>query len=394
MDGIPPVQTGAMWGAKAGCHIGEHKMPPRSVGGLSLLIYVAWAVQLLLSAQATAAANHPPLARSPSVTLMAVGDILLDRGVARKIEQYGTGYAFAEVRPILATADIAFGNLECPLAEQGQKVVKRFSFKAKPAYAQALVEGGMTILSVANNHSMDCGRTGLVETMDTLRHNGIRWCGAGLNRSEAERPTILTVHGIRIAFVGFCDFLPEGSFLRADRPTIAFASEETVRRAVAAARPQADVVIASFHWGVEFTGRPADRQMRLAQIAVNAGADLVLGHHPHVLQGLALVSPTKGPYGAGRRSLVEYSLANFVFDQGMGLNGRDTATIILRCTLGKHGVTSARIIPVRIHNCRPYPATGADRAATLARMALYGSELNTPLRNGRVVGLGQAETGE
>src|SRR5206468_3400070 len=113
---------------------------------------------------------------------------------------------------------------------------------------ECLVQGGLDLLSVANNHTMDCGRAGLVETMATLQGKGLRWCGAGPTRAEAEAATVFTIRGLRIAFVGFCDFLPEGSFLRDDRPTIAFASDTALRASVSAARRQADVVVVSCHW--------------------------------------------------------------------------------------------------------------------------------------------------
>jgi poly-gamma-glutamate capsule biosynthesis protein CapA/YwtB (metallophosphatase superfamily) len=195
-------------------------------------------------------ASPPPHPASP-VTLAAVGDLLLDRGVGEKIQRRGFDYPFAPVAGALRTADITFGNLECPLSVKGTKVVKRYCFKARPDTVECLRQGGFDLLSLANNHTMDCGRTGLVETMQTLQRQGIHWCGAGNTRAEAEATTVLTVKGLKIAFVGFCQFLPEGSFLRDDRPTIAFASEERVRRSVAAARAGADVVVASFHWGIE-----------------------------------------------------------------------------------------------------------------------------------------------
>jgi poly-gamma-glutamate synthesis protein (capsule biosynthesis protein) len=245
-----------------------------------------------------ATSDAAPSRSAPTVTLAAVGDILLDREVGDEIARRGSRYPFERVAELLSAADLTFGNLECPLAERGTRVVKRYSFRAHPKTAECLALAGFDLLSLANNHTMDCGRTGLVETMETLHRRGLRWCGAGETRAHAEAATVLAVKGLKVAFVGFCEFLPEGSFLRDDRPTIAFASEAGVRPAVTAARAQAHVVVASFHWGVEYDSRPHPRQVRLARAAVEAGADLVLGHHPHVLQGIEIVTRPVPPKAA------------------------------------------------------------------------------------------------
>ena len=322
------------------------------------------------------------VASSGIVTLAAVGDILLDRGVNQQIQQRGIAYPFAEVAPILGRADLRYGNLECPLSAHGIKVVKRFCFKAPPANVRSLGLGHISVASLANNHTMDCGRPGLVETMQTLRGAGIRWCGAGANASEAEAPTIFRVHGLRVAFVGFCEFVPEGSAVRTDRPTIAFSSDATIRRSVARARRQADVVVACFHWGVEYQSRPTPGQIEMAHSSVDAGADLVLGDHPHVLQGIERISR------GGRRALIIYSLGNFVFDQGLSVErgeGPVTDTAILEFSLNRSGVAGARVIPVMIENYRPCPATGADAHRILSRMAGLSRELGTRMHGGIVL---------
>jgi poly-gamma-glutamate capsule biosynthesis protein CapA/YwtB (metallophosphatase superfamily) len=330
--------------------------------------------------EVASAGAEPPAPPPPTVTLAAVGDILLDRGVGQKIEQYGTQYPFEQVAPILSAADITFGNLECPLAEKGRKVIKPFCFKARPVTVKSLLNAGFDLLSLANNHTMDCGRTGLVETMALLDRKGIRWCGAGRTLEEAERAAVLEVKGLRIAFVGFCDFLPEGSFLVEKRPTIAFANEKRVRKAVAAAGKDADVVVASFHWGVEYASRPSRRQEAIARAAVEAGADLVLGHHPHVLQGLEMVERKAGP---GRRpSLIAYSLGNFVFDQRRPPTDQSA---ILRCTLGREGVLDAGVVPIRLEHLRPRPATPAEATTILGRLARTSAERKTTLVDGEIM---------
>ncbi|MBV9470883.1 MAG: CapA family protein [Abitibacteriaceae bacterium] len=317
-----------------------------------------------------------------TLSLDAVGDILLDRGVAAQIQQYGMGYPFQQTRSLLSAADIAFGNLECPLATHGVKVHKKFCFKPDPATVKCLTGAGMDVLSLANNHSMDCGRIGLDETMATLRANGLHWCGAGENLAGAEQPTVLNIKGVKVAFVGFCQFLPEGSFLRDDAPTIAFASEEAVRRAVSVARQQADVVIASFHWGEEYYSLPHENQVQLAHAAVAAGADLVLGHHPHVFQALEVVKHQVG--GHPRRALIAYSLGNFVFDAPRAWDSHTAETFILHCTLNRNGLVAAQAWPIYIGKCCPRPATGAQAQAILARLTELSRARHTMLRAGQV----------
>lgn len=322
-------------------------------------------------------------APAKTFTLDAVGDILLDRDVAQQIKQRGITYPFQRTRGLLAAADIAFGNLECPLATHGVKAHKKYCFKANPATVQCLTGAGMDVLSLANNHSLDCGRDGLDDTMATLRAKGLHWCGAGENRDGAEAATILNVKGIKVAFVGFCQFLPEGSFLRDDAPTMAFASIDNVRRAVAAARPHADIVVASFHWGEEYATFSHDNQIALAHAAVAAGADLVLGHHPHVLQGWELMAHQVN--GQTRRALIAYSLGNFVFDAPRAWDSHTAETVILHCTLNRQGLVAAQAVPMRIHQCQPQPANDAQAKTILGQLQELSAGLHTKVTQGRVV---------
>jgi poly-gamma-glutamate synthesis protein (capsule biosynthesis protein) len=317
---------------------------------------------------------------SPTLTLAAVGDILLDRGVAGKIDRFGIDYPFKHVADILSAADIAFGNLECPLSESETKAIKPCPFRAKPSTAQCLVRAGFDILSLANNHTMDCGRAGLVETMERLGFKGIRTCGAGSTRAQAEAATVMEAKGIKVAFLGFCDFVPEGAFLLDDKPSIAFASEEAVRKCVAAARSKADVVVASFHWGVEYASRPSERQAKLATAAAEAGADLVLGHHPHVLQGFQVVGSHSSP--AVPRPLIAYSLGNFVFDQD---GARQSEAAILRCAVSRSGITRAEVLPVRIDAFQPRAAGDIEAKAILARLADLSRELGAKMTGGQII---------
>jgi poly-gamma-glutamate synthesis protein (capsule biosynthesis protein) len=352
----------------------RHDLTPRLFCLAFLVLLCAGRIGGQSTAQTTSAKSP---AANAEITLSAVGDILLDRGVAKAIERHGLHYPFEKSAPLLKNADIAFGNLECPIATEGTKIVKRFVFKAKPKYSQTLRDAGFDMLSLANNHTLDCGRSGLIETMQNLQRHNIKWCGAGRNRSEAERATVLNVRGLHVAFVGFCEFLPEGVFTNDAKPSIAFASSENVRRVVSAARKQSDVVVASFHWGTEYANRPRALQTELAHAAARSGADLVLGHHPHVLQGLQTIVTRDASTRKVRRTLVAYSLGNFVFDPARERGAAPTETIVLRCRMGKRGIVSAQIVPMKIENTRPRPATAAEAKTILTRLAMLSRELGT-----------------
>ncbi len=354
------------------------------------VFHAAWA-----NSTATVIAKAPVSKASKpeaTTTLAAVGDVMLARGVARKMTRFGPGYPFEKAAPLLLSADIAFANLECPIAAGGAPVVKRVVFRARPATARSLAKAGVDIVSLANNHTLDYGPRGLAETMSNLRRNGVRWCGGGRSRDEAEAATVIQRNGIKVAFVGFCEFAPQDTSPRHKGPVIAVAPNtsamsnadvvERVRRAVVRAQRQADVVVASFHWGVEYAPRPEAAQKTLALAAVAAGAGLVLGHHSHVLQGFQVV-----PQNAGRnarRALIAFSLGNFVFDPSPSRGAAPAETVVLRCVLSKRGVLSAQVVPMRIEACRPRAATAPETRRILTRLAQLSRALGTQMTQGRI----------
>ena len=320
-----------------------------------------------------------------SVELAAVGDILLDRRVARKIASVGESRAFAGVRESIASADLALGNLECPLTQQCQPSSKRIAFRADPRMVEALSGAGFDILSLANNHSMDCGTGGLLETMRNLRESGLAWSGAGPSRAQAEAPLILNVKGIRIAIVSFTAIAP----VTADRPpeddgpSVAIMSRDSFLRALAYARTQADVIVASLHWGTEYASRPGAEQRETARLAARAGADLIVGHHTHSLQGMELIASGEG--ARKRYSLAAYSLGNFAFDSPRALGRRVTESAILRCRFDRRGLISAEVIPITLDNYLPRPARPDEAQSILLRLGALSAELNTLMTGGRVI---------
>lgn len=307
-------------------------------------------------------------ASTSTVELAAVGDILLARGVESKIEKFGAVYPFAKVKHILSGADIAFGNLENPITEKCGKLDKKYSFQAKPIYTNVLSNAGFDILSLANNHSFDCGQIGLFETFENLKKEKLLWIGAGKSKTEDNSSVYIEVKGIKFAFLGFTAISPSKEL--AEISHISIATAENVKNSVSAAKQKADVVIVSIHWGTEYDLRPNTEQKTLADIAIKAGADAILGHHPHVLQDIDLIDRPN----ATEQAIIAFSLGNFVFDSPVRLNKRLAESVILKMRFSKNGLIDHEIIPVVIENYRPVIADEKNKNLILSRFDLTSDD--------------------
>ena len=289
------------------------------------------------------------------VTLNAVGDIMLERDLITLMDENGSIYPFASVAVLLGEADLTIGNMEGTFTERGVRADKFYAFRTPPRHAAGLTEAGIDIVSVGNNHAMDYGAEGLEDTLDALVAEGVLYSGAGSDEAAAREPALATVNGLTIAFLSYnaaatYEAFPAG----ASTPGVARADVASIREDVSAALQDTDVVVVSLHAGAEYTDAPTAEQTMLARAAIDAGAALVLGHHPHVLQGWER-------YGDG---YIFYSLGNFVFDLDFNdletLGPRPFQSVILRVELTAAGVESFEMLPVFIDPAenRPVPATG------------------------------------
>jgi poly-gamma-glutamate synthesis protein (capsule biosynthesis protein) len=288
---------------------------------------------------------------SPPVTLAAVGDISIARGVSKQIARHGTAYPLAAVRSCLREADITYGNLECAVTARLPAARKSVTLVAPPGNLGALRGIPHLVLGLANNHTFDAGPRGAMDSASSLESVGISHVGLGPTAKGAMEPVILRIAGIKVAFLAFSEFVPPPSEVAAMSP----ATLANVRAAVANARRQADVVVAGFHWGIEYTPTPTAHQRALASAAVAAGADVVLGSHPHVLQPIERI-PRPGRHPA----IVAYSLGNFVFD-ATTIAGKRSALLLLR--LDRLGAKSIRLVPITIKNSRPMAAARSNGRA-------------------------------
>lgn len=280
------------------------------------------------------------------LVLAAAGDVTFGDGVAKAIARHGPRWPWRSVAPVLRRADLAVTNLEGAVSARGSPVPKEFTFRGPPRALRAAARfAGIDVVSVANNHSLDYGRLAFRDTLRHARRFGIKPVGGGANLERARRPAILTRGGLRVAFLGYSDVRPPGFDAGPSLSGATPAFPELIRADVRAARKRADVVVAYFHWGIELARTPSARQRHLASVALDAGATVVLGTHPHVLQ----------PIEPRRKRLVAWSLGNFVFAAHSPGTER---TGILRIRLGArgvegHGFRRARIAWVQPRLNRP-----------------------------------------
>ena len=276
------------------------------------------------------------------VSLAAVGDVSPGSAIA-DVRAHGPSWHWARVGAWLRARDIVVANLETAVGTGGKPwPAKPFHFLSPPATIRAMARaGGVDVVTVANNHGVDFGRQTFASGLRTIRRAGVLPTGGGTNLTGARAPAIVVRGGLRIAFVGFDAYPPYGFWATDHRAGLAPGTVTAVRTAVRVARSQADVVVAYFHWGVELHTTPNAKQRRLASAAFGAGADVVLGAHPHVLQPIRTRS-------GGR--LVAYSLGNFVFDPGSAVAHRSAALAI---DLAKDGVRAYHLRRVRIVGSRP-----------------------------------------
>lgn len=247
--------------------------------------------------------DHPD---SNALTMVFVGDIMLSRDIGKTMaEQDDWTYPFEYVKDYLQNADLAFGNLEGPISGRGKNQGSIYSFNADPFVISGLTDAGFDVMSVANNHIFDYGRDAFLDTLALLKISGIDAVGGGVNFEDAHRPVVHDVKGTKVAFLGYTNLYPRSFGDKNSVPAISYLDEGVMKHDIEIAKTLADIVVVSFHWGDEYETKHNAWQERIAREAIDAGASLVIGHHPHVVQE---VEEYRGAY-------IAYSLGNFIFDQ-------------------------------------------------------------------------------
>jgi Bacterial capsule synthesis protein PGA_cap len=268
------------------------------------------------------------------------------------------GNPLAPMAPFFASNDVNIVNLETAVGSSGSPAVKQYTFQSPPSLLAALRAGGTHVVNLGNNHSLDYGPGALLETIELSRAHGLATVGAGRDAAEAFAPAVLSTPGGTVAVIGLSQVVPPGWAAGPGRPGVANAYDTTaVSNAVRSARAAADHVVVMVHWGDENADCPNGKQTGLASLLLQAGADAVVGNHPHRLQGIT----------AGGGKLVGYSVGNFIWYNHSPPND---LTGLLSVELDSAGVRSHDFVPARIDgNGRPVPLTGAAAADALARLA-------------------------
>src|SRR3981081_119612 len=248
--------------------------------------------------------NHLATLGEPPLSLIVVGDIMLGGRARHRIKEHGRDYPFDAVLPILQRAPIVLGNLEGPLAQKAQKLDRNFSYRVKPKAASSLLRAGINVVTLANNHLVDCGREGVLETLEALAIAGVTPLGAAANEQAAHEPVIREAGGLRIGLLGY--YWNRRCAATAKLPGSAMGVFEELETDIRKLRSQVDRVVVTFHWGRPYKPEPSPRARAKALFAIDCGAHAVVGHHPHIVQELEIY----------RRCPIFYSIGNFAFGSG------------------------------------------------------------------------------
>lgn len=269
------------------------------------------------------------------VTLLFVGDIMLSRLIGDIMARNNDWrYPFLETADFLKSADITFGNLEGPISARGTKVGSIYSFRSDPRAIEGLLYAGFDVLSIANNHIWDYGADAVRDTLAVVKNAGIGIIGGGADYQGTHMPLIRDIKGTRVAFLGYTDLISPSLGSKTSKPAIAYLDIDQVIPDIKEARKEADLIVVSLHWGNEYETTHNLNQEKIAKALIDVGAQLIIGHHPHVVQP---VEEYSGGY-------IAYSLGNFVFDQNFS---PDTKTgLVLKVILKNKRISQVEQIKV------------------------------------------------
>lgn len=309
-----------------------------------ILLGLVWLALILVFFLVPQKSNHKSIindSKSDTISILAVGDIMLSREVAARINKNNPDYPFDNTSKLTTNADLTIGNLESPFT-YGKSDTNQNSmvFGAELKSVEGLKNAGFDGVNLANNHFSNQGIDGMNLTFDTLNNNGIGYFGAGRNFTEAHTPLIKNIDNVKIALLGYTDkdVLPANSIATDSTPGVAEMDVNQVKLDIAEAKTKADIIIISMHSGYEYTPYANSRQIEFAHTAIDNGADIVIGHHPHVVQA---TETYKG-------KTIIYSLGNFVFDQPWSVETQQG--IIAKIKFENNNLTKMELIPFHIYD--------------------------------------------
>jgi poly-gamma-glutamate synthesis protein (capsule biosynthesis protein) len=319
--------------------------------------------------EAARAIPTPEPTVEPVTRLLFTGDVIPARCTDAAVTALGGDWTlpFQALQPMLSAADITAGTLDSTVSDAVVPTgcIETYSLGGVAAVAEGLRFAGYDVLSHAANHIKDCGVTNcgdqaMLDTIANLKAAGVQTVGSGANLAEARRPVVIERNGIYFAFLAYDDIAPWYQATNAAAGTAPM-DTATVAEDIANAKKVANVVIVIPNWGIEYTIDPSERQREIARAAVAAGADLIVGNHPHWVQAHETIEGPEGPV------LVAYALGNFVFDQDWSLETQQGA--LLEVTFTGIDVTATRYTPIHIHdNYQPRIAEADEAAQILERI--------------------------
>ncbi|WP_416197214.1 MAG: Poly-gamma-glutamate synthesis protein (Capsule biosynthesis protein) [Sporanaerobacter sp.] len=299
------------------------------------------------------------------------GDVLFDGGIRKYHNQYGIGYPWEKVKAYFIEDDLTIVNLETSITNRGKKWPnKQYNFRSSPMTSKAMKESGIDVVTLANNHVLDYGYDGFMDTLDNLDKYEIKYTGAGRNKSEAMKGIIVEENGIKIGIVAYSRVIPDPKWYANDkRPGVLSGYDiyvDEVCKKIQEMKKNADIVVLSIHWGVERSTTPRVQEIKFAKRAIDSGADIVMGHHPHVLQGIEVY----------RGKPIFYSLGNFVFNSTSELSKK---TMIGQIVIKNKKIERVNIIPCKIANSRPIPLEGKEKAEAISYINGLSKGFNTKI---------------
>ncbi len=266
--------------------------------------------QVAPTATASPTATVQPTATPDTrpITLAITGDVMLGRSLNTQILATTDRFPFNDTAEYLNSFDLTVGNLECVISKKGQREPKEFTFPVDPAAFPRLLAAGFDVASLANNHSGDMGKDAFVDMLGALPKYNITPLGGGRNLAEAHAGVIRRVRTTTVGLLAYCEIGPQNFEAGASTPGSAWLDLAPMRADIKRLRPQVDYLIVFTHWGIEYVTQENADQIGFAHAAIDAGADFVVGAHPHVRQ----------PSETYRGKPIVYSLGNFVFDEMPG----------------------------------------------------------------------------
>jgi len=271
------------------------------------------------------------------VRFIAAGDLNLAHWITPVLDKKGKEYPFKFIKDYMLSADLVFSNLEAPFCNTGEPYPKNFVFKVPEKHINVLKAGNINLVSLANNHILDYGVPCLKSTVELLEKEKIYFAGAGENFKKAHKPSIFEINNVKFAFFAYSMTLPKYFFASDSTGGTAYPKRKILKDSISFYNDKVDHIIVSFHWGKELAELPKEYQQNYARWAIDYGADLILGHHPHVLQGIEKY----------KNRIIVYSLANFIF---ASYSNKATDSIFLDLNFTKNEIKDIKVVPINVNN--------------------------------------------